>query len=1066
MDVALALAYAHQEGILHRDIKPANLLLDTRGTVWLTDFGLAKAEGSDELTRTGDIVGTVRYMAPERFSGPADARSDVYGLGITLYELLTLQPAFHDSQRMGLLRKIMHEEPLPPRKRDPHIPRDLETIILKAIAKERADRYRSAAGLAEDLSRFLADRPVQARRTSIVERLWRWRRRNPRVAWLSAAVALLLVLIAAGSVIASVLLERERNRVVRELVWSQLAQIRASRQSGQPGRRFTSLQTLDEVLRRCPTASWPDSLPSRFELRNEMIACLALADLYVPADQTMPSSGPGPTFVAFEPQLEIYARSSLHEDVSLRRWVDDTEIARIPDSRGVSWLYWSPNGRFLAVTDLATVRVWDVAKGTWLPSAFERPWGHSPLDFSPDSRRLVVAGPTGGLRCLDLETGNEVPGWEGGPAILALRFHPRRPQLAVSRTGATTVQVCTLATGEILRELPHPWEEIDRLAWRDDGTMLAAGCSSGRVCLWDLLAGRPLKLLEGHGSLVAHVAFNHAGDRLATGGWDPTVRLWDTTTGKELFRTTSPLAGHLGFGPDDNTLACTVQNNQLGLWRFAAGREYRTFSTGHAWERDSDGAVSPDERLLAMATDSGFGLWDLATGRELARVPLGNVQSVAFHPRGNELWTSGAAGLHCWPIRPDPAKKGVLRLGPPETLPLAIRPGRFAISRDGRRLALANYEGPSMVMDLGPRPWRPRVLGSHMGNAFTAVSPDGRWVANGTWNATDVKVWDADTGNEVQNLPVPGGATVCFSPDNRWLAVTTVNECRLWHVDSWQPGCSIALKGKGVPGHVAFSGDGKLFAAELSPSVLSLLDPDTGSEYARLTSPNHVITGRLYFTPANDRLVVHGQSGEGVRIWDLRRIREQLLARRLDWELPPYQSPRQPPPIEPPQVEVVLSNRATDPNPEDAAANNLAAWFLVIDPDPRPGDAERAVVLGKKAVGLAPTVASYRNTLGVALYRAGECRDAVAELTESTRLRHGGDAFDWFFLAMAHWRLGNKEEAWQWFHRAILWSQKQRPGDEDLLRIRKEAETLLGLHNPGTMPDRGQPGNAGTPHGR
>src|SRR5439155_74068 len=140
VDIAEALAYAHQEGILHRDVKPSNLLLDTRGTVWLTDFGLAKAEGTDELTRTGDIVGTMRYMAPERFNGQADARSDVYGLGITLYELLTLRPAFDDSQRIGLMQKVTHEEPLPPRRLDGRIPRDLETIVLKAIAEEPGDR--------------------------------------------------------------------------------------------------------------------------------------------------------------------------------------------------------------------------------------------------------------------------------------------------------------------------------------------------------------------------------------------------------------------------------------------------------------------------------------------------------------------------------------------------------------------------------------------------------------------------------------------------------------------------------------------------------------------------------------------------------------------------------------------------------------------------------------------------------------------------------------------------------------------------------------------------------------
>src|SRR5262249_41489142 len=164
LQVAEALAYAHAQKVLHRDIKPSNLLLDLQGTIWVTDFGLAKEEESDDLTRTGDIVGTLRYMAPERFSGQADRRNDIYSLGMTLYELLTLRPAFEEVDRARLIERITREEPPRPRKIDTRIPRDLETIICKAIAKEPADRYATAAALADDFRRFLADRPIHARR--------------------------------------------------------------------------------------------------------------------------------------------------------------------------------------------------------------------------------------------------------------------------------------------------------------------------------------------------------------------------------------------------------------------------------------------------------------------------------------------------------------------------------------------------------------------------------------------------------------------------------------------------------------------------------------------------------------------------------------------------------------------------------------------------------------------------------------------------------------------------------------------------------------------------------------
>jgi serine/threonine protein kinase len=193
LQAAEAISYAHQEGVLHRDIKPSNLLLDAEGNIWVTDFGLAKLEGSEGLTETGDFVGTLRYMAPERLEGVLDRRSDIYGLGATLYELLTLRTFQESHSRGQLVNQVLHQLPKAPTKIDPTIPRDLETIILKATAKEPAARYRTAEEMAEDLSRYLADRTILARRSTAKERFLRWCRRNPGVASLTAAVTLVLV---------------------------------------------------------------------------------------------------------------------------------------------------------------------------------------------------------------------------------------------------------------------------------------------------------------------------------------------------------------------------------------------------------------------------------------------------------------------------------------------------------------------------------------------------------------------------------------------------------------------------------------------------------------------------------------------------------------------------------------------------------------------------------------------------------------------------------------------------------------------------------------------------------
>jgi tetratricopeptide (TPR) repeat protein len=197
--VAGALDYAHRQGVLHRDIKPANLLLDNQGTAWITDFGLAKLAEQDDLTGSGGVVGTLRYMAPEQWEGEPDSRSDIYMLGLTLYELLTFRPAFDATSRHRLIRQATQEEPPRPRAVNPKIPRDLETIVLKAIARDPGHRYPTAGAMADDLRRFFDDRPIRARRTSAIEHAWRWCRRDPALAAVSATALVLLLALAVGA---------------------------------------------------------------------------------------------------------------------------------------------------------------------------------------------------------------------------------------------------------------------------------------------------------------------------------------------------------------------------------------------------------------------------------------------------------------------------------------------------------------------------------------------------------------------------------------------------------------------------------------------------------------------------------------------------------------------------------------------------------------------------------------------------------------------------------------------------------------------------------------------------
>jgi hypothetical protein len=209
---ALALEHAHQVGIVHRDIKPANLLVDTRGTLWLTDFGLAQFHADAGLTLTGDLVGTLRYMSPEQALGGRaviDQRTDVYSLGVTLYELLTLRPPFAGTDRQQLLHQIAAEDPRPPRAVDRTIPVELETIVLKATAKSPADRYATAQEMADDLGRFLEDKPIRARRPSLADKARKWARRHRHI--VASAVASLAVA-SAGLMAATVLTLREQAK--------------------------------------------------------------------------------------------------------------------------------------------------------------------------------------------------------------------------------------------------------------------------------------------------------------------------------------------------------------------------------------------------------------------------------------------------------------------------------------------------------------------------------------------------------------------------------------------------------------------------------------------------------------------------------------------------------------------------------------------------------------------------------------------------------------------------------------------------------------------------------------
>ena len=271
LQAAEALEHAHARGILHRDIKPANLLLDAEGQLWVTDFGLAQVQGDDRLTLTGDLLGTLRYMSPEQALGRRvviDHRTDVYSLGVTLYELLTLRPAFDGRDRAEILRRIADEEPPPLRKLNPAVPADLETIVLKAMAKEPASRYATAQDLADDLRRFLEDRPIRARRPGLLDRAAKWSRRHRSVV---TTAALLLVL---GTAVST---------------WQSFRATRAERLAQTRLGEVTQGGTGPTSPARRPTAAPAEAREVVDFLINDLIGAAA-----PPGPRSDPDRGPGP----------------------------------------------------------------------------------------------------------------------------------------------------------------------------------------------------------------------------------------------------------------------------------------------------------------------------------------------------------------------------------------------------------------------------------------------------------------------------------------------------------------------------------------------------------------------------------------------------------------------------------------------------------------------------------------------------------------------------------------------------------------------------------------------------
>ncbi len=896
MQVADALAHASNQGVLHRDIKPANLLLDDTGNVWVTDFGLAKADDSDNLTETGDIVGTLRYMAPERFNGQGDVRSDVYSLGLTLYEMLTLRPAFDETDRNKLVKEVMHGEPVRPRKLNPGVPRDLETVVLKAIARDPAQRYQTPAEMADDLKRFIEDRPVKARRISNAEKLWRMCRRNPVLTAMAAAV---VVALTAGTTVSylkyldaewqkgiaqqqhgrALVGEKEakeqRNRADNEAEVAQQNLYYAQMHLAQQGwREHGGLPHMRELLSNwLPKGESPDRRGWEWFYLNS----LPYQNL-----RTLTQSGSrdNPCTVAWHVASKRLASGT--NDGLIRIWDVEREQTTLTLSGpgpagawlGIRWLAWSPDGGKLAAGfNDGTVHVWDTRSGREL-RIFR---GHkSPVRsvaYSTDGTRLASWEANGTIKVWDANTGELTADVAHPAGVTAGAWSPDDTLLASGHLNGTVAISGTHAGDKIVTLRGHV-SRIHALAWSPDGTRLASTSFDYTARIWEAASEKMVLGPLRHSHEIMSVAWEPGGNRLATSSMDHSVKIWDATTGREDLT----LRGHLdtvyslSWGPDGR-LASGGGDGSVRIWSSIRDQESSVLP-GHV-VRATSVSWSPDGKRLASGGDDGkVRIWDWATRQEILTLKghegpvhpqFGLIRTLAWSPDSTHLASAGLDGTaKVWEAA---SGREVFALASDRGLVWSV-----GWSPDGTLLAAGSEDGTIRVVEGLEHTPKVHSFKAHQKQVRAlAWSPQGNCLASGGADQL-VKLWDPIRGTELARLqghqyPVKG---VAWSPDGKRLASAGSRD-RI--IIAWE--AATGQKLSTMRGHnnwvdaVAWSPDGSRLASAGIDNTVRIWDPRTGEE-AFVLRGNLGVFHDVSWHPDGAQLAAASSDGQ-IWIWDATR---------------------------------------------------------------------------------------------------------------------------------------------------------------------------------------------------